>query len=493
MKNQTTTTINDQPYDIFITIQSDKSNIGGLVYSNVVNIILKDTIYSPFFNVLIEYVDDLHAFEKASNMQAATVLDKVYKAKNGYRYRGDGHDIVELKITPTNMQMNDDTANCIEFNCKLGVVNAYRTFNPEFNKYTKTLILEDYALVVLRERQSFFTTLNKDIKHPTLCSNEQRSLLTGYAIAQLISETFGAKYVDKTQWDKGSQRIYYSAGANEKKLDTLLTLCKLHSSEHEHINDRCFLSHDMSDNMWRLDSLYTLYSNAIEKSGGECFSGPLHIDTNIIDTSNNKTSNTCKYIPKDAVVNINSSRVISYDFNDIQASDAVNLNSHIVYNYNIQQKQFTIDCKLGNLSGFRSFFYDNYIVNMIGKNNTPYPNIPLSQIKLTNKSTNNVFTVYDNHNVSYGQNIMLDIANLLNNSIEITTPGHMLRRAGVFISVGSLHLDPVNDFDSKLYGVYLVDEIVHTFKGTAYTNTMICTKPYVFNRPENEPKEIIYG
>ena len=42
---------------------------------------------------------------------------------------------------------------------------------------------------------------------------------------------------------------------------------------------------------------------------------------------------------------------------------------------------------------FMRLCLDNYIVNMIGKNNTPYPNIPLSQIKLTNKSTNNVFTV----------------------------------------------------------------------------------------------------
>lgn len=489
-RNFKTTTFNDQLYDVYVTFFGDTKNVASMIYKSLCKIVIHENIFDPFYSVEIEYNDDLNAFEKDIELKkSATFLNNI-STHIGYRYRGDGHDLVTLEIKIHDNIINDELRGAIDFKCLLCVVDAYRTYDPNTNKYTKTLILEDYAKQILSERQSFYTTKEK-ISYAAQRTNAQRSILTGQAIYELLADQLGETKLNKQTWDAGSEFIFYSAGINEKAIDTLNNLLKLHNSQADNIHDICFLSHSTGDELWSLVSLANIYDNAVIKPNKV---GALNVGKVFLDTSNeSNVQQISRYTPYNALLDRKTSAVSYYDFKDLQRDDAINLNSHIVYNYNTNNKEFVIDCKNGYIDNFRDFLYLNYTKKMIGKNDSAYPNLPLTKTKTANITTNNVFNLYDNVNDNFGRNKLLSIATILNNGIEITTLGSTMRRPGLFLSVDSSTSGIPNDYNGKIYGDYLIVSSNHIFNNTTYNTNCICIKPYVYNKPESEPKELING
>ena len=486
-QNKDTTIFNDQKYDVSLDFMGDKNNVAQTIFKSYYKIVIHENLYDPFYSVEIEYKDDSHAFEKGSNIEFKNTNKPI---NIGYRYRGDGHDKVVLKIQPHDNIVSKDCKESINFECLLCVVDSFRTYNPEINHYTKTLILEDYTKWILSERQSLFTTRSID-PYAAYRTNEQRSMLTGHAILNLIADKLGYNVINKSSWDIGDSYIFYSASANEKALDTLYNLLKLHNSKVSNNDDICFLNHSIGDSMWSLTSLNNMYNNAIIKPNKP---GILHIGKIYINTSaDSPTQVNSIYTPVNALENEKSSKALYYDFKDMCAKDATNLNSHIVYNYNNNNKEFYINCNDGYIDTFRNDFFKNYSKKMIGKNDSAYPNIPLTNVKKYNYSFTNVFNLYENVNISVSRNRLLNIASILNNGIEVTTLGDTMRRPGYFISIDSKTPGAPNDFNSKIFGDYLIVSTDHVFIESKYTTSMICTKPYVYNKPENEPKELIDG
>lgn len=481
-QNSKTTIINDKSFDIIIAINGDINNAATMLYNNICKIIINENLFDPFYSAEIEYIDNLHALEAGSNN---STVDGA-----GYRYRGDGYDRVTLKISPHDDTIPNEYKSTINFTCDLCVVDTYRKYNSELNQFTKTLILEDYHKHILSERQSYFTTTNK-ISYPAYRSNNDRRMFTGNAIRNIISKHLGKQYINFDAWDDGNVPVFYSASVNEKCIDSINNLMKLHNSLADNINDTCFLTHCAGCNKWSLVSLANTYKYAIIKPKSP---GITHVDKIFLNTTNNNTSpRSSKYTADNTLIDKSASLAISYDFKDIQRDDATNLNSHIVYNYNTSNKEFILDCKDGYIDSFRDNFYMHYTKKMIGKNDSAYPNIPLTKVKINNHSIDNVFNLYDGANKSFGKNKILNIATLLNNGIEILTLGSTLRKPGYFISVDSNNSTTSNDFNDKIFGEYLIVSTNHIFEGNKYHTNIICTKPYVYNKPENEPKEVIDG
>lgn len=488
-----TTTYDNIQYDVYFTLYGDDNNISKVAANAIVSIRIFENLFDPFFSVEIEYTDDAHALEKGSNIESSAVMEDIF-TKYGYRYRGDGHDVVQLEITP-----HGDDSEISSFCCILNVIGAYRKFNESTKQYTKVLQLCDYTKQIFLEHQSFFSTANNinTVSNTAQLSNEQRMMTTGAALAKLIDDTLDGKRqtrINTSAWDIGGSKIFYSAGVNEKGLTTLQNLYKLHISADNHLNDNCYLSHDISSsNLWSLVNLGTYYNSAIKTNGVQKLMGSAHIGRIKLEASSDTLPGPSKYTLADLIINTANDNALSYDFKDIQAQDAINLNSHIVYNYKLNDKEFIVDMFDGDITKFKESFFKNYISKMVGKNDKPYPNIPLTTSKITNKTITNVFNLYDSNNLYCGKNILLNIANLLNNGIEVTTVGNTVRRPGLFINIDNTDANLINDFNNKIYGDYLIIATEHVFQNNHYTTTLICTKPYVYCQPKNKPEGLING
>lgn len=486
-QNSSTVNINNVDHDITITFDDSNQQIAHIGYTLINRISIFTNIFDPFFSGELEYIDEF-ALEKAANNKDANI-----NATASYRYRGDGYDKLTITIHP---HSNANNANVADFACSFSIVDSYHKFDNNTGRLVKVLILEDWMKHILSERQSYFTTCNKNIKYTAQCSNDQRSMTTGCALSSLLSQNFPGLQVKDSVWDNGGNEIFYSAGINEKAITTLENLYNLHFSSADNINDKCFLSHSAhSDNNWSLISLNDMFSNAINTQTSPKQAGNIYTQTIYLENTNDSNStHNSKYNPTGSLINNQSGYVQSYDFKDLQHHDAVSLNSHVVYNYNISNKQFTIDVNDGNIDKFKEFFFANYISKLIGKNDKPYPNIPLTQIKQNNITTTNIFNLYDNSNISVSRNNLLLLTILLNNSIEVNLLGDIIREPGLFIGIDSTAPGSENDYNSKIYGQYLIISAAHNFIGNTYTNKLICSKPYLYNKPEDmKESEEIYG
>lgn len=478
-QNSLTVKINNLDYDIKINFDDGNKMKAEIGYTMINRISIYTNLFDPFFSAELEYIDTEHALEKGANNK-----DPNINVISKYRYRGDGYDTVIISITPHN---NVKNADIISFACVFSVVNAYNKLNKD-NTISKILVLEDYTKHILQDKQANFTTSAVGTKYNAQCSNSQRSMTTGTALSALLTNTFGKSVIDNKRWDIGGSNVFYSSSINEKALTTLNKLYNLHISSTDDVNDKCFLSHSIhSDNSWSFISLKDMFQNAV--NGGQA--GAAYIETIRLENTNDSTSsNGDKYTPDGALFNTQSGYARSYDFRDLQQLDALSLNSHIVYNYNVADKHFIVDMNDGNVDKFKEFYFSNFISKLSGKNVKPYPNVPLTQTKQQNVITTNIFNLYDTDNLYLSRNKLLTISTLLNNSIELNLLGSTIREPGYFIGVTTQTPGGENDYNSKIYGTYLIVSATHVFTNNTYTNKLICSKPYLYNKPEDIKGEI---
>lgn len=479
MNDNTNIRLNNVDYQLSAAISSPDSTGVILTPMQLFNVTIHDNIFEPFFSASIEYFDDEHFVEQGKTA-AGPVENQQNSTNIGYRFNGDGLDVVDISFK---LISDDVDINC---NCKCSVVDTSRSYNSNTQRFTKTLFLTDFYKQLFKNIQSFFTTTNITNKYISQCSNNSRTMLTGDAIKKLLISN-GVEESSINIWDNGNNNIFYSSSSNEKVYDTLLNLYKLHISADSQVNGLCYLSHEFTDNTWNLVDLSLIYKNAVDKSNialpgvGVLYAGNINIETSGGDIQT-RTLNT--RLPINAL-SLNDSMALSYDFKDMNADDAVNINTHIVYNYDNANKEFTIDMCDGNIDMFSNFFTNNYISHMIGNKNSPYINLHKLDFKSNNQSFTNIYNNYLNTNKAFGQNTLTQLFNILNNAIELTIYGNLNYKSGKFISINSNNAIKNNTFSDKIYGMYLIISATHIINNGKFTTKLVCVKPYLYQKPSN--------
>ena len=131
---------------------------------------------------------------------------------------------------------------------------------------------------------------------------------------------------------------------------------------------------------------------------------------------------------------------------------------------------------------------------MKGKDNNPYPNLIVNQMKGTNLSFDNYYSLYgenDNIRLSEGVNNLLKSSIVTNLAAEITLKGQLFRKAGKFISIerDGEYID--NLFDDKFLGIYFILNVEHNFiDDTRYNNKILAVKTYIHTDPKFNEKVI---
>ena len=494
--------INNQKYIINILFLNPDGNVFNLTKNIVTNLQIQDNVFKPFVKSYISFKDNDDAFERLSTDNTEKEFDETKNILQGYNFRGDGRDFVFIEILPVDNVNKPFGVQTEDYNKIFGFKNLYIcgeiTKSYDNGSAIKTIELIDVDEKILREKKSFFSTIelvNND-KPQFLLSNNEREVETGICIKNLLKKVLGANDINQItdvegsetpNFDNGLSKIFYTSPANNTGYDDLMYLLDKNVSSDTN-NDFSILKKDYFTNKYTFKSLSNLFATAYNEndSAGENNLEKLVItggtESQALLQSSKKTPTIIPSFGEFSEIR----QIDFYNTDSILISDKAVTNA--LHSYNFNDKSFSVEKNKSDIVNAKKSFTDYYVKNMKGEENLPFPNLPLNEIKSTNLSFKNTFSLYgENENIRLGEglNKLLKSVMVTNIAAEITVKGQLFRKTGSFVSIDREGLYVDNLFDKKFLGIYFIVDVNHEFLGDKeYVNRILALKTYIFNDPK---------
>jgi len=478
---------------------------------SVVELVINDNLLNSFHKGTLVFKNDMDSIEKITSETPNTSQNSVLPKNNNnvsllpFSFRGDSRDYLIVDICPKlNEDNNYDYGDKVNKIWRLKFVFAIYeiediTGNTNDEKFKK-LYFWDYSYQLLSEKNIDFTTANY-IKSPEVFNldDSDRSIKTGLAIKNIISETFASNEGFKLkfgEFEEGSTNIFYSSPVNSTALDDYKYIDSFHVSSPANNYDFCVLRKERYTNEYTYKSLKTYFDKAYSKSSniGSDAGGELHLEKFLIGSYSDSSISNFTNQTRTPISTKNSAYLPSYS--NIQKykffpTAGFDVQHHIstrdVYSYDFYNKVFNIDSQENNFEKILDIFYQNYVKNFKGESGPPYSTLTKNEYRINNKNYDCVYSVSNSkeQRISFGRNEVLKKALYLNSTINFTAPGLTMRQAGRFISIDRDTSQPSNKFDNKFLGTYFIVEINHIFKSGSYDNEITAIKTYSYSNPKN--------
>ena len=499
--------IDSEKYIFKATLFNPDGDLITLTKSSILELNLFDNIFEPWLkgDIILDNTED--ALERFVTVpQDTEFTDK--KEQKGYTVRGDGRDLIKIEILPVDGNKQDYNANNDSHNKLFAIKYIFCLEDEECLDYNgkeaKKYSIVDYDLQILKEQKSFFSSadvLETSTGEVTQLSNKNREVATGKCIKHIIKSALSDKLSIKTNIDKdtgeeitpffedGLSKIFYSSPAGSTSYDDLAYILQRHVSSNTR-NDFSFLKKENYTGEYVLQGAFEVFSAAYNPKTGKTgsrflenftISGSSRDSGNIIEKEQKKPDNAIEFGEK--------SEILEYNFfNTASRIRRDKIKTHITHSYDFNKKEFNINMEDANIETVKQVFADNYVSNMKGKDQAPYPNLIINGSQRSNLAHENIFSEYgDNYELrkSYGVNKLLKNALVTNMGIEITVKGQLQRKSGRFFSIDRAGDYIDNPYDNKLLGIYFILDVQHLFADdTKYLNKLIAVKTYHFEDPK---------
>jgi hypothetical protein len=413
-----------------------------------------------------------------------------------YKFRNDGRDIVYIRfriiedsaILSTNAKIDYNT-----WGMQYKFVVYDREDIPGETPLTKQLklYLWEFDHQILQETNLLWSTnelLPSDI-NPAYATDDQKQVPTGSAIKSVITkglQKYGAQTFT-SEWDVGSSKIFYTAPANYTGADTIEYLLKKHVSSQVGTDggaDPCILSRTRYDNDWKLISYTNFFSKAIEMKGPIATAGPLQREIITLSLPGGDDSATYLYnlqispsTSKSYFSNFKdpvTSNIRNIHFTDMSPLDSARDMIHTpCYSNDLKNKIFELDFSNNDIQNVKKFVNTNY-ANKLKINSTPDTLITLNKTKTDALALKNIYSYSTDKlgRFAEGRNFLLTSALYYNTSLSFTAFGSPIREAGTFISIETDVGGVRDEFFNKLFGQWMVYNVVHSFSEGDYTNNV---------------------
>ena len=497
--NADVVTIGDNKYRFNVIMFNSNGNYVKINYSAVTDFKIIDRITSFYANGYIVFNNQEDALESFNSVGYNTDGSN-NETFTPYSFRGDGRDFLLVNIEPF---INNDEdipyanpkeskKNTIGLNYLFSIYDTEDIIYEDKSMKQKKLYFYDYSYQFLKERNSYFSTgrYNKGK------SDTERSMYSGDAIKKLIEETYQDYGLKATfgEWDRGGGKIFYSSPAYYKAIDDLFYLLDNHVSEAAF--QYCPTILNKKNDVWTLEPITKIYSQAYYKGNGSFgdIGGPRLTENFIIgkQTADDPTPSNSP-IRKPATL-------FSYDLADYSlvdnfqlshpASSDVNNNfvSHMVHNYDVSKKLFSIDITNNNIQKNLDIYKNTFVNSMKGdKGSSPNSNIPLNQSRILQKTSINKYNPNTDSNIrmNSGRNRFLLSSVLLNTTVSFKCRGNVIRTPSNFITLTRYNKQNDSSFDNKSLGMYMITSVEHVFGSGTYYNNIVAVKTYDFNKNNN--------
>ena len=494
--------INNQKYIINIVFVSPDGSVLSLSKNNIKVLNINDNVFNPFNVSFISFTDKDNAFQRLKVDKTQLEFEPELNVLNGYNFRGDGRDFLFIEIIPIENENNPYGVMTEDYNKVFGYRNLFVCIddntNIENGEEIKTFNLIDFDEKILQERKSFFSSSNliETDKPITQLSNKEREIETGKCIKRLLKDTLLAKSDDQIvetvnnetpNFEDGLSKIFYTSPANNTALDDLFYLFKKHVSNNS-VNDFSLLKKENFTNKYTLLGINNLFNNAYNSNDS---AGLYNLEKIVITGSSDSESliENSKKTPLTIASFGEFSQVKNIKFfNTDSLINSENLVTKALHSYNFDEKEFNIEKRDTDIVNVREVFDKNYVDNMKGEKNEPFPNFLINQSKSINLSFENDYSLYGENKemrIGEGLNSLLKSSLVSNLAIEVTLKGQLFRKTGRFISLDREGRYVDNLFDDKFLGIYFIVDVQHTFLGDdGYENKIIAVKTYIYKDPK---------
>ena len=254
-------------------------------------------------------------------------------------------------------------------------------------------------------------------------------------------------------------------------------------------NDFSILKKDKFTNRYSLKSVNELFDKAYNKKDNTA--GKLNLEKILISGSSDEESsiqNSTKS-PSQLITFGEYSQVRQVKF--FNTDSLINSNKLVtkaLHSYNFEDKQFNLDKQDSDISKVKDFYTEDYVQNMKGESDLPFPNFVVNNTKNLNLSFTNDYSLYGENDIirrGEGLNKLLKHAIFTNIAAEIQLKGQLFRKTGTFLSLDRAGRYVDNLFDSKFLGIYFIIDVNHSFiNDTTYNNTVLAVKTYIYDDPK---------
>jgi len=450
-----------------------------------------------FYNYgYIVFDNQFNAMESAESISTG-VDGAPEKAFTPFVFRNDGRDLIAINIVPQIQYEDADVGETTSKDKKSFALNGlFSIFDSEEiltedknEKFTK-LYFRDYAYQLLKEKDSYFST--GKIKKGT--SNTDRSIPSGEAlravIQQALSDDTKLNQGFQSNWDVGSEKIFYSSPPNNKAIDDINYLLGFHVSGQENNFSPSILRHNR-DGSWTFTPLKTIQDGSYYKGTSDFgdFGGPGTVENFIIarptagssDTPGGMPGRTPGFSPF-----ANSFSDYSYAENfqhssmtadDVQSGMVTTVGHH----YDSGAGQFVMDMERTNIGAITKDSSAMFVQNQKGiTGKSPASNLTLNLTRSENKNIKHEYSVSNNPNlrlnVSRNKALMLQFFN--NHTVSFRARGKTDRTVGKFITLNRNDGANDNTFDNEMLGSYCLVKVEHSFVNNQYINDIIAVKNY---------------
>lgn len=495
-------TLGDNSYNFSLQLFNADGQSVGIKHASVIELCISDIITNFATEGYLIFNNNLDAIESVQSI-STDVRGRPQKAFSPFQFRGDGRDFLVVSIKPAvNVNTNDPISmpNSKDPSLEL-LFTVYDTadiITEEKDVKLKKLYLCDYSVQLLNEKNTYFST--SKISQQKGNSNTERSVYTGEAILGLLASVFSQDLkltqTFSTEWDRGEEKIFYSSPANSRAINDLNYLLNYHISSKD--NDYCpSLLRKNRKNLWTLTPVTTIFKSAYYK-GNSSFGdsgGSRLIENFTLNRPNIGDKDPLNIIERNPQSSLFANNLPDYSFienfesaNTAATTSTYGLITHVVHNYNISDKTFSVDIENNNINSVFKKYKKHFVQTQKGLiGSSPFQNIVLNKTKTENKTTAKVFNPNTTQTIrlNSGQNQILLNTIFNNTAISFSTRGSIFREAGKFFTVERRDAAIGSTFDNKIMGTYLLSKVEHIFKNGQYYNNIVGVKTYVTEKTGN--------
>jgi|GEM_PF-5933748 len=480
-----------QMFEIFVTLDNHSSKPYPLPNAHILEMVIEENLMDWPYRGYIIYSNKNEGIERNINNDA-------------WFYRMDARDEINIKVKVVDPKNKVNFPREVwEMDLDFIVYDMEDILVPNITNKMKKIYFWDKRYQMMMDKKLYWSTATaQKLKNAAYLTDMERAMLTGDAIEKLLTDAAGYENsIDKENWDRGSNKIFYTSPMHNSIVDDLNELLSGHLSETK--DDMAIFKYsNRVDKQWQLVPIHKLFDAAGKSADAP---GNLQIEHLFFENiENDSVGDTSPYrapYKEDLsyTVDIKSAeynKIATYEYVDMAGVDNTNtLVSKPVYSYSLKNGNFLMDYEANEIESVRNDFKTLYTNNVLGDGEA-FPMFTLNQTKTNQINTQPEFTF---SKVSYadtkqnrlvlGKGKILYAGLMLNAFIKFRLLGSTHRTVGKFVGIDRKTTDVKYKFDNKICGQWLVTNVKHIWNHNRYVNDVCAVKVHMYN--DNGVKEDI--
>jgi len=520
--------------------------------NSIVNLLIEDTMsdWVARGTLTFLYNPDLDSKfvinpNTGGDANAQTGLTNI-STKPGHHFRGDGYDLLRIRIKPILEGDNGDTRNIQidntphwtlsylfsiydmeDIDLPPGAQNQASSaikciklyfWDSWYQKMTSNIMEYSTGLSTKANREGDIaegkyanpgTIYTGDaIKEIIELSLQENSSQIGYTDVTLPDPILQFNYEPTSdEWDKGLAKIFYTAPANTSAYESLMYIYEKHISSisDSDKHDFCILSKERGPTETDFGIFKLIPMSSIFEKAGNDGNTPGEYQIEHFFLQGYTDSVEAKEIPSKvyrAPLSDGSSSTIdlqtpkygvitSYRFVDIAPyTNTLDFTNKPVYSIDFNRRTFNIEFQKNKVTSARDFIANKYIKQVYKSSRANEKDLFLVTLNKDKESKNTraAFSLHgDDPDIREhaGLTKLLKTGLFLNTAINFRTLGLTSRQSGRFIGIDRTQgVDP-GDFPDKFYGQWFIINVKHIIESEIYYNDITAVKLHRFDKLTN--------